>query len=144
MSVPKPVSGFVTTTSTKPALCDGVTQVIVVLSTTVTLVALLPPNVTVAPLTNPVPVTVAEVPPLAGPEVGLTAVTVGEEIDELDEDGVEEPDELGGGPPEELDDEDDMKHPFQQSVCDIPSADTAAKLPRELPSRPTFAETRAV
>ena len=40
-------------------------------------VALTPPMVTVAPLINPVPVIVIEVPPAVVPEVGLTEVMVG-------------------------------------------------------------------
>jgi hypothetical protein len=44
---------------------------------TVTSVATGPPNSTVAPVLNPVPVTVILVPPLAGPDVGETEVTVG-------------------------------------------------------------------
>src|SRR5215207_8254301 len=51
--------------------------VIVVLLVTITPVAALPPTVTVAPAANPVPEIVIEVPPAAGPDVGLTPVTVG-------------------------------------------------------------------
>jgi len=36
-----------------------------------------PPNATVAPVWNPVPATVTEVPPAVGPLVGVTEVTVG-------------------------------------------------------------------
>ena len=45
--------------------------------TTVTLVAAVPPMLTVAPLEKPVPVMVTDVPPLVVPEVGEMAVTVG-------------------------------------------------------------------
>ena len=45
--------------------------------TTVTLVAAVPPKLTVAPVEKPVPVMVTNVPPLVGPEVGEIAVTVG-------------------------------------------------------------------
>jgi hypothetical protein len=51
--------------------------VIVVAFTTVTPVAAVPPNVTVAPAVKPVPVIVALVPPAAGPEVGAIELTVG-------------------------------------------------------------------
>jgi hypothetical protein len=45
--------------------------------TTVTLVAAVPPMLTVAPLAKPVPVIVTDVPPLVLPEVGEIEVTVG-------------------------------------------------------------------
>ena len=45
--------------------------------TTVTLPADVPPNFTVAPDRNPVPVIVTAVPPAAGPELGAMPVTVG-------------------------------------------------------------------
>jgi hypothetical protein len=45
--------------------------------TTVTLVAAVPPKLTVAPLEKPVPVMVTDVPPLVVPEVGEIADTVG-------------------------------------------------------------------
>ena len=70
-------SVLVTTTLTAPAVCAGVVAVMEVELTTVTLVAAVPPNVTVAPLKNPVPVIVTDVPPLVLPEVGEIAVTVG-------------------------------------------------------------------
>src|SRR4051812_19499160 len=69
--------GFVTVTPTAPAACAGVVVVIVVVSTTVTPVAALPPTLTVAPVTNPVPRIVRLVPPLVGPDAGVTLVTVG-------------------------------------------------------------------
>ena len=49
----------------------------VVLFTTVTPVAAVPPNVTVAPAAKFVPVIVTAVPPAGGPLLGLTLVTVG-------------------------------------------------------------------
>src|SRR6267378_1306854 len=49
----------------------------VVAFTTVTPVALVPPIVTVAPLTKLVPVIVTLVPPAVGPEVGAIPLTVG-------------------------------------------------------------------
>jgi hypothetical protein len=51
--------------------------VIEVLLTTVMLVAVVPPNVTVAPDRKPVPVIVIAVPPAVVPKVGEIAVTVG-------------------------------------------------------------------
>jgi len=66
----------VTTTLTAPTAWAGVLAVMLVVLTTVTPVAAVPPNVTVAPETNPVPVMVTAVPPAVVPEVGETAVTV--------------------------------------------------------------------
>jgi hypothetical protein len=66
-----------TTTFTAPAAWAGVVAVIDVLLTTVTLVAAVPPNVTVAPDWNPVPVIVTAVPPVAGPELDAIELTVG-------------------------------------------------------------------
>jgi hypothetical protein len=68
---------FVTTTFTNPAACAGVLAEMEVLLVTTTLVAAVPPNVTVAPLRKPVPVMVTEVPPAELPEFGETLVTVG-------------------------------------------------------------------
>jgi hypothetical protein len=48
-----------------------------VAETTVTLLAPVGPKSTVAPATNPVPVTVTVVPPANGPPVGEIPVTVG-------------------------------------------------------------------
>jgi len=62
---------------TAPALPAGVVAVIVVLFTTVTPVAGVPPNVTVAPATKFVPVIVTAVPPSVVPLFGVTPVTVG-------------------------------------------------------------------
>jgi hypothetical protein len=49
----------------------------VVLLTTVTPVAAVPPKVTVAPAAKFVPVRVTDVPPANGPPLGLTLVTAG-------------------------------------------------------------------
>jgi hypothetical protein len=75
--VPAWVSGLVTTTSTAPAAWAGVMAVIDVALSTLTPVAASPPKVTVAPVTNPVPVMVTEVPPAGRPAVGATEVTAG-------------------------------------------------------------------
>src|SRR5262249_47327614 len=75
--VPLCVSALVTVTSTMPAVCAGVVAVIVVLLTTVTPVAAVPPIVTVAPAAKPVPVIVRAVPPLIEPDGGDTLVTAG-------------------------------------------------------------------
>ncbi len=75
--MPLCVSALVTLTLTAPAACAAAVAVIVVLFTTVTPVAELPPTLTVAPGANPVPATVKFVPPLVGPDVGVTLVTVG-------------------------------------------------------------------
>jgi hypothetical protein len=58
-------------------VCAGVVAVIEVLLTTLTLVAAVPPKLTVAPEAKFVPVIVTTVPPLAVPDVGEMAVTVG-------------------------------------------------------------------
>ena len=62
----------VTGTVLKP---DGVVAVIVVELTTCTPRADLPPNVTVAPEVNPVPVMVTDVPPSVLPVEGTTPLT---------------------------------------------------------------------
>jgi hypothetical protein len=67
----------VTVTVTAPALPAGVVAVMVVLFTTTTLVAAVPPNVTVAPVVKFVPVIVTAVPPAVDPVFGLTLLTVG-------------------------------------------------------------------
>src|SRR2546425_480044 len=67
----------VTITSATPAACAGVVALICVALTTVTPVAGVPPTVTVAVASKPVPVIVIAVPPANGPEVGLTALMVG-------------------------------------------------------------------
>jgi hypothetical protein len=68
---------LVTVTATAPAAWAGVVAVIVVLFVTTTLVAAVPPNVTVAPEAKFVPVIVTAVPPATGPVLGDTLVTVG-------------------------------------------------------------------
>ena len=69
--------GVMTVTSTVPGACAGETAIRVVAEVTVTLLALEVPKSTVAPVTNPVPVIVTEVPPATGPAVGTMLVTVG-------------------------------------------------------------------
>ena len=77
VSVPFCASVLVTTTLTAPAACAAVVAVIEVLLTTVTPVAAVPPRLTVAPARKPVPVIVTEVPPAAGPVLGVIEVIVG-------------------------------------------------------------------
>jgi hypothetical protein len=67
----------VTVTVTAPALPAGVVAVMVVPFTTTTLLAAVPPNVTVAPEAKFVPVIVTAVPPATGPLFGATLLTVG-------------------------------------------------------------------
>jgi hypothetical protein len=67
----------VTVTVTAPALPAGAVAVIEVLLTTTTLVAAVPPNVTVAPVAKFVPLIVTAVPPPVGPLFGETLLTVG-------------------------------------------------------------------
>jgi hypothetical protein len=69
---------LVTVTVTAPALPAGVVAVIVVLFTTVTLVAGALPNVTVAPAAKFVPLIVTAAPPTNAPLCGDTLLTVGE------------------------------------------------------------------
>jgi hypothetical protein len=66
----------VTVTSTVP-LPAGDGAVMEVAEFTVKLKAAVPPKCTAVAPENPVPVTVTEVPPATGPEVGATEVTVG-------------------------------------------------------------------
>ena len=77
MQVPDCRSVLVTTTFKVPGACAGVVAMIDVALTTVTPVASVPPNVTVAPARKPVPVSVTGVPPPWEPLFGETAVTVG-------------------------------------------------------------------
>lgn len=70
-------SVLVTTTFTAPATWAAVVAVIELLLATFTLVAAVPPNVTLAPDRNPVPVIVTDVPPVVVPDTGEMAVTVG-------------------------------------------------------------------
>jgi hypothetical protein len=67
----------VTSTLAVPAEPAGVTAVIEVAETMVTLVAAAPPIVTAVAPVKPVPVMVTDVPPAVGPEFGEIAVTVG-------------------------------------------------------------------
>jgi hypothetical protein len=68
----------VTRTFTAPGvMVDGEVAVIDVAEFTVTPVAAVAPNATVAPLMKFVPVIVTDVPPAVGPDVGLIDVTVG-------------------------------------------------------------------
>ena len=76
LQVPLCVSGLVTTTLTAPEACAVVTPVIDV-ALTVETVSADPPNETVAPVWNPLPATVTDVPPPAAPLLGVTDVTVG-------------------------------------------------------------------
>ena len=69
--------GFVTTTLTRPAACGGVVTVIEVLLATVTFVAAVVSNFTVAPEAKFVPVIVTDVPPAVDPGLGKTDVIVG-------------------------------------------------------------------
>ena len=62
---------------TAPAACAGVVAVIEVLLATLTLVAEIPPRLTIAPLTKLAPLMVTDVPPAVGPELGETALRVG-------------------------------------------------------------------
>jgi hypothetical protein len=82
VNVPLWASAFVTTTLTIPAACTGVVAVIDVLFTIVTLVAGVPPKLTVAPDRKPVPVRVTAVPPIVVPELGVIEVKVGAGLDE--------------------------------------------------------------
>jgi hypothetical protein len=61
-----------TPTSAGPSTWAGVRAVMEVLLTTVTFVAAVPPNETVAPLEKFDPVIVTFVPPVTGPEAGDT------------------------------------------------------------------------
>jgi hypothetical protein len=70
-------AGFVTRTSTVAAASAGEVAVRDVGEVTVTLLAATEPNMTVALLVNPDPVTVTLVPPAIGPAVGLTPLTTG-------------------------------------------------------------------
>jgi hypothetical protein len=77
LRVPLSPFGLVTLTVTAPADRAGVVAVIVVALVTLTLTAATPPNATVAPIKNFVPVIVTEVPPAIDPEAGATLETVG-------------------------------------------------------------------
>jgi hypothetical protein len=73
------VSGLVTITLLAPAVPDGVTAVIVAELTTIILVAVVPPmvTVTVPEVAKPVPAMVTLVPPANGPMIGEIDVVVG-------------------------------------------------------------------
>jgi hypothetical protein len=73
LEVPPPVVTF-TSTASVPA---GEVAVREVELRTSTAVAATVPKSTVAPLANPVPLTVTDVPPVTGPLAGLTELTVG-------------------------------------------------------------------
>ena len=74
---------MVTVTCTVPADSAGDTAVKEVEDVCVTLVAAVDPNFTVAEEVKFLPVMVTDVPPAAGPEVGLMEVIVGdEEVDD--------------------------------------------------------------
>src|SRR6185436_8032896 len=68
---------FVIVTLTGPAACAGTVAVIEVLLTTVTFVAALESNFTVAPALKFVPVILTDVPPTVDPVLGETDVNVG-------------------------------------------------------------------
>jgi len=70
------VSALVTTTLTAPAACAVVVPVIDV-GLTVETVSADPPNDTLAPVWNPLPAMVMDVPPPLGPLLGVIEVTVG-------------------------------------------------------------------
>ena len=69
----------VTLTSTVPVPAGDV-AVICVAELTVKLLAAVAPKVTAVAPENPVPVIVTDVPPVAGPDVGEIAATVGSAI----------------------------------------------------------------
>jgi hypothetical protein len=69
-------SGFVTVTLTAPAAWAVVVPVMLV-PLTVETVSADPPNDTVAPVWNSLPEMVTDVPPTAGPLLGVTELTVG-------------------------------------------------------------------
>jgi len=69
--------GVVTNTLTAPAACAGAVQLISVSETKLTEVQAAPPKVTPVTPVNPVPVIVTLFPPVVGPDVGFTLVTVG-------------------------------------------------------------------
>jgi hypothetical protein len=68
---------LVTVTLTAPIVWAGVVAVIVVLLTTVTPVAALPPTLTVAPAVKFAPVMVTAVPPVIEPVLGDTPLIAG-------------------------------------------------------------------
>jgi hypothetical protein len=87
VAVPVRVDGFVTMTFCAPADFAGVVHDSDVADAKTTDVHEVPPIVTVAPDTKPVPVTVTEVPPAVEPADGDTEVTVGASADVMTEVG---------------------------------------------------------
>ena len=75
--VPDCPSGFVTVTVTVPAACAGAVQVMLVLPFTVTPIADVVSNFTVAPLAKFAPVMVTMFPPPVAPVEGLIFVIAG-------------------------------------------------------------------
>ena len=69
----------VTVTGTVPVDCGGTKNVTALLLLTTTFVAKLPPTLTVAILSKPVPYTVRVVPPSGPPQFGETDDTIGGE-----------------------------------------------------------------
>jgi hypothetical protein len=69
--------GVVTITLAGPLVPLGTVATMVVSFTTVKFGEAVPPNVTLVAPVNPVPVIVTVLPPVGGPELGLTEVTVG-------------------------------------------------------------------
>ena len=68
---------LVTVTSTVPAVWAGDVTVREVSEVMLRLVPAAPPKLTDVAVRKPVPVTVTEVPPTAGPAAGFTALTMG-------------------------------------------------------------------
>jgi len=77
VKLPLCAARLVTVTVTAPAVPAGVKAVIVALFTSTTLVAAVPPNVTVIPAMKFVPVTVTVVPPAVDPLFGDMLPIVG-------------------------------------------------------------------
>ena len=70
------LSVFRTVTSTKPTACAPVFAVSVFASTRMRFVGMIPPIVTAAPVRNPLPLMVNDVPPLYVPLFGVMLVMV--------------------------------------------------------------------
>ena len=77
LRVPDWVSALVTIIEYTPCVFAGVTQVMLVVLTTTTLLQATPPIVRVAPEIKPVPAIVTEVPPVINPLLGEIEVIVG-------------------------------------------------------------------
>ena len=69
--------GVVTVTSTAPAACAGDTALMCELSVTEKLAAGVPPKLTAVAPVKLLPAMVTDVPPVVGPEFGLTLLTLG-------------------------------------------------------------------